>query len=324
MTTASARGARATARPLGPQETPAASELAHRQAPRRPRTVRPAEAASSRAAPAGLCGASGGERHRPGRAGRRRRHPRPPPAHPRGFRTRRPVHEGRTAVHRPDGGREPRRRDRCSARHPPAHHRLRGAARRAVGPAGHRGDAAPPGAGLAPTSAPRAPFRTRKGAARKIVLTPHVTEYRKPPRNTGLAFVGVTLRNAHAIRLRRFPLGPRFARDLSAALQVACSNDLTSPPKSPRRLTSLRAVLRILTMWTGRITPHSAVPPAKYRSALPRVITRASQPSSDPPPRSLHPLRVTPSHRATGLEVNSAQRSTRRVPGGTAVPGKGT
>lgn len=83
----------------------------------------------------------------------------------------------------------------------------------------------PPGAGLTLTSAPRAPFRTKKGAARKIVITLHVTECRKPPRNTGLAFVGVTLRNARAIQVRRFPLGPRYAHDLSAALQVACSND---------------------------------------------------------------------------------------------------
>lgn len=76
-------------------------------------------------------------------------------------------------------------------------------------------------------------------------------------------------------------------------------------------------------MWTGRIGCNSAHPPTEYRSALPRVITRASQPSSDSPPRSPHPLRVTASHRAIGFEEISAQRSTRPVPRGTAVPGKG-
>src|SRR5690242_1088245 len=37
-------------------------------------------------------------------------------------------------------------------------------------------------------------------------------------------------------------------------------------------------------MWTGRIGLNFAVPPTQYRSALRRVITRASQPLSDPPP----------------------------------------
>ncbi len=68
-------------------------------------------------------------------------------------------------------------------------------------------------------------------------------------------------------------------------------------------------------MWTGRIGLKFAVPPAKYRSALPRVITRASQPWSDPPPSSLHPLRVTPSHRTAEIPLRP-QRSTRALPGG--------
>ncbi|MER6410964.1 Tat pathway signal sequence domain protein [Streptomyces humidus] len=79
--------------------------------------------------------------------------------------------------------------------------------------------------GLSLTSAPRAPFRTESGAARKIVVTMHVTECGKVPRDAGLPFMDVTLRNARAIQVQSFILGPRYAHDLSRALQVACSND---------------------------------------------------------------------------------------------------
>lgn len=76
-------------------------------------------------------------------------------------------------------------------------------------------------------------------------------------------------------------------------------------------------------MRTGRIGPNSTVPPTQYRSALRRVITRASQPGPDPPPRSPHPLRVTASHRATGLSRQGPSATTRRLPGGSAAPVKG-
>ncbi|MFF3941306.1 Tat pathway signal sequence domain protein [Streptomyces phaeofaciens] len=79
--------------------------------------------------------------------------------------------------------------------------------------------------GLSLTSAPRVPFRTRSGSAREIVITMHVTECGKVPRNAGLPFLDVTLRNARAIQVHSFILGPRYAQDLSEALQVACSND---------------------------------------------------------------------------------------------------
>lgn len=80
--------------------------------------------------------------------------------------------------------------------------------------------------GLSLTSAPRAPFRTKSGAARKIVVTMHVTECGKVPRDAGLPFIDVTLRNARAMQVQSFILGPRYAHDLSHALQVACSNDI--------------------------------------------------------------------------------------------------
>ncbi|MEU5333789.1 Tat pathway signal sequence domain protein [Streptomyces asoensis] len=84
---------------------------------------------------------------------------------------------------------------------------------------------AQPYAGLSLTSAPRAPFRTKAGAAHKVVVTMRVTECGKTPRGVGLPFLDVTLRNARAIQVHSFILGPRYAHDLSEALQVACSND---------------------------------------------------------------------------------------------------
>ncbi|WP_406009563.1 Tat pathway signal sequence domain protein [Streptomyces sp. NBC_00637] len=84
---------------------------------------------------------------------------------------------------------------------------------------------AQPYTGLSLTSAPRAPFGTKAGSARKVVITMRVTDCGKVPKNAGLPFVDVTLRNARAIQVHSFILGTRYARDLSEALQVACSNE---------------------------------------------------------------------------------------------------
>lgn len=82
-----------------------------------------------------------------------------------------------------------------------------------------------PYAGISLTSAPRAPFRTKAGSAHKVVITLRVTECGKAPKDAGLPFIDVTLRNARAIQVHSFILGTRYAHDLSEALQVACSND---------------------------------------------------------------------------------------------------
>ncbi len=82
-----------------------------------------------------------------------------------------------------------------------------------------------PYAGLSVISSPRTPFRTKTGSPRKITLTMRVAECGKVPRNAGLPFLDVTLRNARAIQVHSFILGPQYAQDLSRALQVACSND---------------------------------------------------------------------------------------------------
>jgi hypothetical protein len=59
----------------------------------------------------------------------------------------------------------------------------------------------------------------------------HVTECGKVPRNAGLPFLDVTLRNTSAIEAHSFILGTVYARDLSHALQVACSNKFATSPK---------------------------------------------------------------------------------------------
>ncbi|MFI2409515.1 Tat pathway signal sequence domain protein [Streptomyces sp. NPDC018947] len=82
-----------------------------------------------------------------------------------------------------------------------------------------------PYAGLSAASTPAAPFQTKSHSARKIIVTLRVTECEKAPRNPGLPFLDVTLRNTRAIQDHSFILGERYARDLSQALRVACGND---------------------------------------------------------------------------------------------------
>ncbi|MEU0672525.1 Tat pathway signal sequence domain protein [Streptomyces sp. NPDC006172] len=82
-----------------------------------------------------------------------------------------------------------------------------------------------PYAGITLTSTPRTPFRTSPDSARKIVITMRVTECGKVPKDAGLPFLDVTLRNTHAMEDHSYILGPRYAQDLSQVLQVACSND---------------------------------------------------------------------------------------------------
>ncbi|WP_308013555.1 Tat pathway signal sequence domain protein [Streptomyces beigongshangae] len=89
-----------------------------------------------------------------------------------------------------------------------------------------------PYAGLSLTSVPKPPFRTRTGFGHKIVVTMNVTECANTPRNAGLPFLDVTLRNTRAIEDHSYILGERYAHDFSDALQVACSND---PPSLAKR-----------------------------------------------------------------------------------------
>ncbi|MEI5523420.1 Tat pathway signal sequence domain protein [Streptomyces brasiliscabiei] len=86
--------------------------------------------------------------------------------------------------------------------------------------------------GLTLRTDPRTPFRIGTKGPRKIVITMRVTECGKVPKNAGLPFLDVTLRNTRAIEAHSFILGERYAQDLSDALQVACSNDSMSSPKA--------------------------------------------------------------------------------------------
>lgn len=89
-----------------------------------------------------------------------------------------------------------------------------------------------PYAGLSLRTDPRTPFRIGTKEPRKIAVTMRVTECGKVPKNAGLPFLDVTLRNTRAIEAHSFILGERYAQDLSDALQVACSNESMSPPKA--------------------------------------------------------------------------------------------
>lgn len=89
-----------------------------------------------------------------------------------------------------------------------------------------------PYAGLSLTTDPHIPVRIAADASRKMAITMRVTECAKVPENAGLPFLDVTLRNTSAIEAHSFILGERYAQDLSDALQVACSNNFMSSPKS--------------------------------------------------------------------------------------------
>ncbi|MEV5436302.1 Tat pathway signal sequence domain protein [Streptomyces sp. NPDC052682] len=97
-----------------------------------------------------------------------------------------------------------------------------------------------PYAGVRMTSTPPAPFRTTAGSPRRITVTAQVTECGKVPGDAGLPFLDVTLRNARAIQVHSFILGPRYAQHLSKALEVACSNDSASSPKPRTHLNTPR------------------------------------------------------------------------------------
>ncbi|EMF25867.1 hypothetical protein H114_26956 [Streptomyces gancidicus BKS 13-15] len=83
-------------------------------------------------------------------------------------------------------------------------------------------DISQPYAGLSLTSTPATPLRVKGGASRKITVTVRVAECGKVPRNAGLPFLDVTLRNTRAKEAHSYILGARYARDLSTALEVAC------------------------------------------------------------------------------------------------------
>jgi hypothetical protein len=93
-----------------------------------------------------------------------------------------------------------------------------------------------PYAGLSLVTTPRTPFDTKEGSDRKITITMHVTECGKVPKDAGLPFLDVTLRNVRAMQIQSFILGSQYAHHLSQALKAACDNKITSSPKPLRHL----------------------------------------------------------------------------------------
>ncbi|AYA21395.1 Tat pathway signal sequence domain protein [Streptomyces alfalfae] len=81
---------------------------------------------------------------------------------------------------------------------------------------------AQPSAALSVTASPPTPFAVKTGKPRKLIITMHIRECGEVPRNAGLPFLEVTLRNARANEKHSYILGPEYANDLSGALTAAC------------------------------------------------------------------------------------------------------
>lgn len=88
-----------------------------------------------------------------------------------------------------------------------------------------------PYAAISLTSAPRPPFSAKAGSDRRIVITMHVMDCSQVPRNAGLPFLDVTLRNTYAMENHSYILGERYAHDISEALGTLCTSAFTSSAK---------------------------------------------------------------------------------------------
>lgn len=92
---------------------------------------------------------------------------------------------------------------------------------------------AQPSAALSVTAAPHTPFTVKTGSPRTARITMHIRECRNVPRNAGLPFLAVTLRNARAKQTQSFILGSAYAKDLSRALTAACPRNTDVMSKTP-------------------------------------------------------------------------------------------
>ncbi|QES45838.1 Tat pathway signal sequence domain protein [Streptomyces venezuelae] len=79
-----------------------------------------------------------------------------------------------------------------------------------------------PSTALSVSTSPLTPFEVKTGSPRKLIITMHIRECGEVPRNAGLPFLEVTLRNVLAMEKQSYILGPEYANDLSAALTAAC------------------------------------------------------------------------------------------------------
>ncbi|MGW1881882.1 hypothetical protein [Streptomyces sp. NPDC001970] len=84
-----------------------------------------------------------------------------------------------------------------------------------------------PSAALRLTTDPNPPFTVKSGSARSVDIVLNVDDCGKAPRNAGMAFLDVTLRNARAKQDQSFILGDRYARDLGRTVTDYCEQ----PPR---------------------------------------------------------------------------------------------
>ncbi|MGW7362801.1 Tat pathway signal sequence domain protein [Streptomyces sp. NPDC054841] len=84
-----------------------------------------------------------------------------------------------------------------------------------------------PSEGLGLTATPNPPFTVTSGSSRNVAIAIKVSDCAKAPRNAGLPFLDVTLRNARAKQDQSFILGDRYARDLARAVTDYCER----PPR---------------------------------------------------------------------------------------------
>ncbi|MGW2564067.1 Tat pathway signal sequence domain protein [Streptomyces sp. NPDC001514] len=84
-----------------------------------------------------------------------------------------------------------------------------------------------PSAGLRLKASPNPPFTVKAGSVHSVDIVINVDDCGKAPRNAGLAFLDVTLRNARAKQDQSFILGDHYARDLGRAVTDYCEQ----PPR---------------------------------------------------------------------------------------------
>lgn len=80
-----------------------------------------------------------------------------------------------------------------------------------------------PSAALAVSTRPSPPFTVAPGGSRDVLVTVYVLDCGEVPRNAGLPFLNVTLRNERAVQKQSRILGGGYPEDLGAAIGKACA-----------------------------------------------------------------------------------------------------
>ncbi|WP_405678570.1 Tat pathway signal sequence domain protein [Streptomyces sp. NBC_01511] len=79
-----------------------------------------------------------------------------------------------------------------------------------------------PSAALAVSTQPSAPFTVPPGGSREVLVTVYVLDCGEVPRNAGLPFLDVTLRNERAVQKQSRILGGGYPEDLATAIGKTC------------------------------------------------------------------------------------------------------